>query len=190
MSIPMHLTSILSLTKQIKRLDIMFSICFYAQFQYDLRESHLTFVKCIFRYLKITNNLGLCYKKSNQYRLKGYSDVDFSKNRIKRKSTNGGCHFIGANLARYYSTLHSIIRVYLSCITLLTTSVDQDYDILESNIPFICDNTIAISLSKNPILHSRAKHIEIKHHFTRDYLVDIFTKPLPEDKLIHIKNLI
>jgi len=25
-------------------------------------------------------------------------------------------------------------------------------------------------LSKNPILHSRAKHIEIKHHFIRDYV--------------------
>jgi len=49
-------------------------------------------------------------------------------------------------------------------------------------------------LSKNPILHSRAKHIEIKHHFIRDYVqkgildiqfidiehqcTDIFTKPL------------
>ena len=59
---------------------------------------------------------------------------------------------------------------------------------------------------KNPILHSKAKHIEIKHHFIRDYIqrgilslnfvdtdhqwADIFTKPLSEDKFKFIlKNL-
>ena len=43
----------------------------------------------------------------------------------------------------------------------------EDFNIYESNIPIICNNTSAICLSKNPILHSRAKHIEIKHH---DYI--------------------
>lgn len=41
----------------------------------------------------------------------------------------------------------------------------EDYQINESNIPILCDNTSAICLSKNPILHYRAKHIEIKHIF-------------------------
>ena len=60
--------------------------------------------------------------------------------------------------------------------------------------------TIELSLLKNPTLHSREKHIEIKHHFIRDHvqngivdlqfvptddqLVDIFTKPLTEERLI------
>ena len=68
----------------------------------------------------------------------------------------------------------------------------EDYQLTENCI--YCDNTAAIYLSKNPILHSRAKHIEIKHHFIRDYVqkgvldiqfidtdhqwADIFTKPL------------
>ena len=33
-----------------------------------------------------------------------------------------------------------------------------------------CDNTSAINLSKNPILHSRVKHIDIRHHFLRDHM--------------------
>ena len=32
----------------------------------------------------------------------------------------------------------------------------------------MCDNTSAISLAKNPIQHSRTKHIKIRHHFLRD----------------------
>ena len=46
----------------------------------------------------------------------------------------------------------------------------EDYQITENYIPIYCDNTAAICLSKNPILHSRAKHIEIKHHFIIDYV--------------------
>ena len=82
----------------------------------------------------------------------------------------------------------------------------KDYQISESNILILCDNTSAICLSKNLILHSRARHIEIKHHFIRDYVqkgilnlkfidtnhqwTDIFTKPLAEDIFVFIlKNL-
>jgi len=80
----------------------------------------------------------------------------------------------------------------------------EDYQIIESCIPIYCDNTAAICLSKNPILHSRAKHIEIKHHFIRDYVqkgvldiqfidtdhqwADIFTKPLTVERFNFIKK--
>ena len=82
----------------------------------------------------------------------------------------------------------------------------DDIHIHEGNIPIFCDNTAAICLSKNPILHSRAKHIEIKHHFIRDYVqkgiltlkftdtdhqwVDIFTKPLAEDRFQFILKIL
>ena len=63
------------------------------------------------------------------------------------------------------------------------------------NYPTIyCDNTGAINISKNPVQHSRTKHIEIRHHFIRelvedgiltvefiytdDQKADLFTKPL------------
>ena len=46
----------------------------------------------------------------------------------------------------------------------------RDYDINLEQIPIKCDNTSAINLSKNPIQHSRTKHIEIRHHFLRDHV--------------------
>ena len=62
----------------------------------------------------------------------------------------------------------------------------------------MCDNTSAISLTKNPIQHSRTKHIEIRHHFLRDevgkneiilnfidtekQIADVFTKSLNNDR--------
>ncbi|GJX72242.1 copia protein [Tanacetum coccineum] len=43
-----------------------------------------------------------------------------------------------------------------------------DYGIRLDDIPIMCDNKGAIDLSKNPVQHSRTKHIEIRHHFLRD----------------------
>ena len=71
------------------------------------------------------------------------------------------------------------------------------------HIPIKCDNTSAISLTKNLIQHSRTKHIEIRHHFIRDHvqkgdtvleyvdtlhkLADIFTKLIDRDRFCTIR---
>ena len=68
----------------------------------------------------------------------------------------------------------------------------------QNKIPIKCNNTSAINILKNPIQHSRTKHIEIRHHFIRDHvqneniilefipmedqLANIFTKPLNGDR--------
>ena len=81
-----------------------------------------------------------------------------------------------------------------------------DFKIKISKIPIKCDNTSAINISKNPIQHSRTKHIDIKHHFTRghifkgdiklefvyttDHFVDTLTKPLDKNNFISIHRRI
>jgi hypothetical protein len=72
------------------------------------------------------------------------------------------------------------------------TDIQVEYD---EPIPIYCDNTSAINISKNPVMHSKTKHIPIKYHFlreqvaeknirveyvgTKEQVADIFTKPLP-----------
>ena len=72
----------------------------------------------------------------------------------------------------------------------------RDYDQIFSKIPILCDNSSAIAIANNPVLHSRSKHIDIRYHFIRDHvskgdvelhfipteyqLADLFTKPLDE----------
>ncbi|KAK2445742.1 putative mitochondrial protein [Trifolium repens] len=197
------------------RPDILYSVCLCARFQSDPREPHLTAVKRIFRYLKGTTNLGLLYKKSLDSKLVGFCDADYAGDKIERKSTSGNCQFICENLISWASKRQTTIALstaeaeYISaakcCTQLLWMKYQlEDYNIAESSIPLYCDNTAAIHLSKNPILHSRAKHIEIKHHFIRDHVqkgtidfqfidtehqwADIFTKPLAIERFDFIKK--
>ena len=44
----------------------------------------------------------------------------------------------------------------------------HDYGICQEHLTVYCDNTSAINISKNPVQHSRTKHIEIQHHFIRE----------------------
>ena len=81
------------------------------------------------------------------------------------------------------------------CAQLLwTRKLLHDYGITQDTMCVFCDNTSAINLLKNPIQHSKSKHIEIRYHFIRDLVeekivclefintnnqkADIFTKPL------------
>jgi len=80
------------------RLDIMFSVCLCAWFQYDPREVYLSVTKRIFRYLKGITNLRLCYKKRESYSLQRYCGANFASDKIERQSTSEGFHFIGGDL--------------------------------------------------------------------------------------------
>ena len=77
------------------RPDIMYSVCLCTRFQSCPKESHLIVVKIILKYLKGTMNIGLCYPKSNNFELIGFSDVDFAGCKVERKSTSDTCHFLG-----------------------------------------------------------------------------------------------
>jgi hypothetical protein len=74
------------------RPDIMLSVC--ARFQATPKKCHMRLVKRIMRYLVLTPNLGLWYRKGSHFDLFGYSDVDYAKCMVDRKSTSGTCQFL------------------------------------------------------------------------------------------------
>ena len=76
------------------RPDIQFSVCLCARFQADPRESHVTVVKRIMRYLVGTIELGLWYPARCEFLLILYSDADYAGCRLDRKSTSGYCQFL------------------------------------------------------------------------------------------------
>ncbi|GJY03671.1 uncharacterized mitochondrial protein-like protein [Tanacetum coccineum] len=69
------------------RPDIMFAVCAYARYQDNLKVSHLHTMKRIFRYLKGQPKLGLWYLKDLPFDLVAYTDSDYARASLDRKST-------------------------------------------------------------------------------------------------------
>ena len=80
------------------RPDIAFSVGVCARYQAAPKESHLTVVKRIIRYINGTPDYGLWYSKDSNACLASYSDADWAGSVDDRKSTSGGCFYLGNNL--------------------------------------------------------------------------------------------
>nr|GEV48255.1 retrovirus-related Pol polyprotein from transposon TNT 1-94 [Tanacetum cinerariifolium] len=80
------------------RPDIMYAVCACVRFQVTPKASHLHAVKRIFRYLKGKPYLGLWYPKDSPFDLMAYSDSDYAGASLDRKSTTGGCQFLGYSM--------------------------------------------------------------------------------------------
>nr|GEV19783.1 hypothetical protein [Tanacetum cinerariifolium] len=78
--------------------DIMFALYACARHQVTPKECHLHVVKRIFRYLKGHPKLGLWYPKESLFDLVAYSDSDYGGATQDKKSTTGGCQFLGRRL--------------------------------------------------------------------------------------------
>ncbi|KAK6158984.1 hypothetical protein DH2020_006298 [Rehmannia glutinosa] len=198
------------------RPDITFAVGLCARFQSNPKESHMSAVKRIFRYLKGTIQYGLFYPKNENFSLKGYSDSDYAGNIDDRKSTSGSCQFLGDYLVSWFSKKQNCVSLsraeaeYISaafCCTQLLWMKQTlaDYKCsFEKEIPIMCGNTSAIAITQNPVLHSRTKPIDVRYHFIRDHvekkditleyistdkqLADIFTKPLCESRFEELKH--
>ena len=69
-----------------------------ARYQANPKESHMIALKRIIKYVKTTTNFGMWYSKDTNDVLAGYSNVDWAGNADDRKSTWGGCFYVGNNL--------------------------------------------------------------------------------------------
>nr|GEU34425.1 hypothetical protein [Tanacetum cinerariifolium] len=137
------------------RPDIMFAVCAYARHQVTPKECHLHAVKRIFRYLKGHLKLGLWYPKESPFDLVSFSDSDYGSATQDRKSTTRGCQFLGRRLISWKYKKQTINQL-----------LDYGYNFMNTKI--YIDNNTAICIVKNPVYHSKTKHIEIRHHFIRD----------------------
>ncbi|GKA09291.1 hypothetical protein Tco_0688622 [Tanacetum coccineum] len=91
------------------RPDIMFVVCACARFQVTPKVLHLHAVKRIFRYLKGQPKLGLWYSRDLPFNLEAFSDSDYAGASLDRKSTTGGCQFLGKRLISWQCKKQTIV---------------------------------------------------------------------------------
>jgi hypothetical protein len=199
------------------RPNIAFNVGVCARFQANPKESHLIAVKRIIRYVNDTLFYGILYSRETNLVVARYSDADWAGNAEDRKSTSGGCFYVGNNLIAWMSKKQAYISLsttkaeYIAAVSCCTQLLWMkmllgDYGFSQDTMIINCDNTSAINISKNPVHHSRTKHINIRHHFLRDFvesevvslsfiptenqLEDILTKPLDGSRFEYLRKAI
>ncbi|GJV44020.1 putative ribonuclease H-like domain-containing protein [Tanacetum coccineum] len=91
------------------RPDIMYAVCVCSRFQVTPKTSHLNAVKRIFKCLKGKPNLGLWYPRESPLDLAAFSDSDYGGSNLDRKSTTGGCQFLGQRLISWQCKKQTIV---------------------------------------------------------------------------------
>ncbi|GKC33704.1 hypothetical protein Tco_1046088 [Tanacetum coccineum] len=124
------------------RIDIMFAVCACAKYQVNPKVSHLHSMKRIFRYLKGQPKLGLWYPKDSHFDLVAYTDNDYARASLDRKSTTGGCQFLRCRLISWQCKKQTVVAnsiteaeyvVALSCCGQVLWIQNQLHDYGDSN---------------------------------------------------------
>ncbi|GKB35681.1 hypothetical protein Tco_0880623 [Tanacetum coccineum] len=134
------------------RPDIMFDVYACARFQVTPKVSHLHAMKRIFRYLKVQPKLGLWYPGDSPFDLEAFSDSNYARASLDRKSTTR--EYVAA------------ANCYGQVLWIQNQMLDYGFNFMNTKIHI--DNESTICIMKNPVFHSKTKHIEIRHHFIRD----------------------
>lgn len=156
----------------------MFSVCMCAKYQLSPKESHFNIVIRILRYLNKTSQYDVWFHKCSACCVVGYYDSNLAWCLSDRTNISSTCHLFWNCLVSWnYKKQHSVslstveteyvvVGIYYAQVAWIKQQL-LDYDSKLGCISIKCDNTSAVNLSKNPVLHSRTKHIEIWHHFLR-----------------------
>lgn len=200
------------------RPDMTFVTCLISRYMAKPLDIHLQAAKRALRYLKGTLNYGIYYKIAESGELLAFTDSDYVGDMEDRKSTSGYVFLMGSGAVSWCSkkqpivTLSTteakfVVAVVCACqgvwMRRILKELGHSY---ENCITMMCDNNSTIKLSKNPVMHGRSKHIDVRFHFLRnltkegtielvhcksqDQLADIMTKPLKIDVFQKLRKLL
>ncbi|GJX25232.1 putative ribonuclease H-like domain-containing protein [Tanacetum coccineum] len=93
---------------------IMFVVCACSRFQVTPKTSHLLAVKRTFRYLKGKPTLGLWYSMDSLFELVAYTNSDYIGATQDRKTTTGGCQFLGNKLISWQCKKQTVVATSIT----------------------------------------------------------------------------
>lgn len=197
------------------RPDIAVAVSLVSQYLQAPTTAHWSAVKRIYRYLKGTIDYSLHITGASPTggvpcQLSGYSDADYGGDLDTRRSTTGYSFSLGSGAISWSSKRQPTVALstteaeYMALCEATREAIwlrlllrDIGYTQQSATIIY-GDNQGSLALARNPVHHSRVKHIDIRHHFVRECLedhtvdvqycdtqnmvADVLTKPLPRPK--------
>ncbi|KAG6396851.1 hypothetical protein SASPL_143008 [Salvia splendens] len=198
------------------RPDLMFAVCLLSRYMADPRDEHMQAAKRVLRYIKGTLGFGVFYKRGMTEELTVYTDSDYAGDVDNRRSTSGYAFLLSGGAVAWASKKQPVVTLstteaefiaaaYCACQCVWMRRILEEFGLMQSGCTTIlCDNNSTIKLSRNPILHGRSKHIDVRFHFlrdltknevvklvhcgTNDQIADILTKPLKLEAFVRLRE--
>lgn len=150
-----------------------------------------------------------------QLELEGYTDADFAGCVDTRKSRSGFVFMLNKSPVSWCSKRQDIVSLSTTEAEYIALNhgakdavwlqkILKELDVKCKSVIVQVDNQSAIKLASNPELHNRSKHIDVRYHYIRDLVedetikikyvqskeqvADIFTKPLPKEQFVYLRN--
>lgn len=200
------------------RPDLMFATSTLSRFMQNPSQVHFGAAKRVLRYVQGTLKYDISFKSCFYSKLIGYTDSDWASSIDDMKSTLDYCFNLGSRIFSWGSKKQgSVAQSTVEAEYVATANVVNQAiwltRILEDMgakqqlpVEILCDNKSVIAMEKNPVYHSRTKHIAIKYHYVREViangdvvlkyckseeqLADIFTNALPRDKFQKLRLML
>ncbi|XP_074561976.1 secreted RxLR effector protein 161-like [Curcuma longa] len=188
------------------RPDITYVVSLVSRYMEQPFSNHWEAAKRILRYVKGTLDYDIFYQTDIPVNLVGYTDSDLAGSIDDSKSTSGYVFYLESGAIAWCSKKQSTIALsttkaeyiaasFVGCHLLWLRGILENLKhVQEDPTTLFCDNNSTISISKDPVLHGKIKHIRIRYHFLRELVnegivhveycktneqkTDIFTKPL------------
>ena len=166
--------------------------------------------------MKGTTDFGIFYKKGRDEELVAYTDSDYAGDLEDRKSTSGYVFLLSSGAVSWTSKKQPMVSLSTTEAEFIAAAscacqaiwlrrvLEKLGQKQEEAVTVFCDSNSAIKLSKNPVMHGRTKHIDVRFHFLReltkdgsvelvhcsseDQLADVMTKPLKLEQFLKLRK--
>ena len=175
-------------------------------------EMHLQVAKRALRYLKGTTNFGIFYKKGGDEELVAYTDSDYAGDLEDRKITSGYVFLLSSRVVSWTSKKQPVVNLSTTEAEFIAAAscacqaiwlrrvLEKLGQKQEEVVTVFCDSSSTIKLSRNPVMHGRTKHIDVRFHFLRELTKDgsvelvhcssedVMTKPLKLEQFLKLRK--
>ncbi|KAJ8717783.1 hypothetical protein PYW07_005713 [Mythimna separata] len=171
---------------QVTRPDISFVVNMLSKYNCKPETQHWVALKRVMRYLKGTQDYRLTYKQNSEETMAhGFCDADWATSEDDRRSCTGYAFvFQGGSISWNsrrqptvaLSTTEAEYMSLSSCIqeALWLKQFQECFwpQMINKSMVIYSDNQSSIKLSGSDGYHSRTKHIDVRHHFIRDKVLE------------------
>ncbi|GJT95759.1 ribonuclease H-like domain-containing protein [Tanacetum coccineum] len=185
------------------RSDISYVVYCLSQHMHSPLKSHLDIAMRVLKYLKLAPGYGIQFSKRNSvFDINAFSNSDWAKCPVTRRSVSGYCVFVNECLVSWKSKKQSTLSrssaeaeyrsmASVTCEIMWILKIIKDLNV-DNLIPanLYCNNKSAIQIAANPVMHKITKHFDLDVYLVREKVSSGLIKTMKVDSRENVADIL